>query len=182
MENDIEHLENSAQAHNLLGLNLMYVSSTGKNLSQQQVVEMQNKAAKHLQKSIEIYPYFFNTNFDLARIYIGWGDFAKAKPVLEQALKIDPENLFALEELAKTCYELKLVDETEKYANMYLAKIPQNENMHEVLIYNMLANGKYQSAINYAERALSYYPNNEIINRMHADAKRLLDNTPTINQ
>lgn len=182
MENDIEHLEKSAQAHNLLGLNLMYVSSISKNLSQQQIVEMQNKAAMHLQKSIEIYPYFFNTNFDLARIYIGWGDFAKAKPVLEQALKIDPENLFALEELAKTCYELKLVDETEKYANMYLAKVPQNENMHEVLIYNMLANGKYQSAINYAERALSNYPSNEIIQRMYADAKRLSGNTPKINQ
>jgi tetratricopeptide (TPR) repeat protein len=182
MENDIEHLENSAQAHNLLGLNLMYVSSISKNLSQQQIVEMQNKAAMHLQKSIEIYPNFFNTNFDLARVYIGWGDFAKAKPVLEQALKVDPENLFALEELAKTCYELKLVDETEKYANIYLEKIPQNENMHEVLIYNMLANGKYQSAINYAERALSYYPSNEIIQRMYADAKRLSGNTPKINQ
>ena len=54
--------------------------------------------------------------------------------------------------------------------------------MHEVLIYNMLANGKYQSAINYAERALSYYPNNEIINKMYADAKRLSGNTPKINQ
>lgn len=182
MENDIEHLEKSAQAHNLLALNLMYASTNNSNINEQKALEMQNKAAFHLQKSIEIYPHFFNTNFDLARIYIGWGDFAKAKPVLEQALNVDSENLFALEELAKTCYELKLVDETENYANMYLAKVPQNENMHEVLIYNMLANGKYQSAINYAERALSYYPNNEIINRMYADAKRLSGNTTKINQ
>lgn len=182
MENDIEHLEKSAQAHNLLGLNLMYVSTTGKNFTQQQLMEMQNKAAIHLQKSIEIYPNFFNTNFDLARIYIGWADFTKAKPLLEQALKLDPENLFALEELAKTCYELKLVGETEKYANMYLAKIPQNENMHEILVYNMLVNNKYQSALYYAERAMSYYPNNEIIQRMYADAKRLSDSSIPKNQ
>lgn len=181
MEHDIEHLENSAQAHNLLALNLMYMSSNGKKLSEQEVITMQNKAAFHLQKSVDIYPYFFNTNFDLARVYIGLGEFTKAKIALEQALKIDSENLFALEELAKTCYELKLAAETETYANMYLAKIPQNENMHEILIYNMLINNKYESAMYYAERAMSYYPNNEIIQRMYADAKRLSGNTPTRN-
>jgi tetratricopeptide (TPR) repeat protein len=174
MEHDIEHLENSAQAHNLLALNLMYVSSNNKNLNPQQVIEMQNKAAVHLQKSTEIYPYFFNTNFDLARIYINLGDLIKARESLDQALKIDPNNLFALEEMAKTCYELKLVDDTERYANKYLAQIPQNENMHEILIYNMLANGRLEGAIYYAERAMSYYPNNQIIQKMYKDAQNML--------
>lgn len=174
MEHDIVHLENSAQAQNLLALNLMYVSNSNKNLNHQQVLEMQNKAAFHLQKSITIYPYFFNTNFDLARIYIDLGDFIKAKIALVQALNVEPNNLFALEEMAKTCYELKLVNETESYANKYLAQIPQNENLHEILIYNMLANGKYESAIYYAERAMSYYPSNQIIQKMYRDAQNLL--------
>ncbi len=182
MEHDIEHLENSAQAHNLLALNLMYVSSNNKNLSPQQVIEMQNKAAVHLQKSTEIYPYFFNTNFDLARIYINLGDLIKARESLDQALKIDPNNLFALEEMAKTCYELKLVDDTERYANKYLAQIPQNENMHEILIYNMLANGRLESAIYYAERAMSYYPNNQIIQKMYKDAQNMLGASKPKNQ
>jgi len=182
MEHDIEHLENSAQAHNLLALNLMYVSSSNKNLNPQQVLEMQNKAASHLQKSTTIYPYFFNTYFDLARIYINLGDFINAKQALVQALNIDPNNLFALEEMAKTCYELKLVDETERYANKYLAQIPQNENMHEILIYNMLANGKYESAIFYAERAMSYYPSNQIIQKMYKDAQNMVGTSKTKNQ
>lgn len=182
MEHDIEHLENSAQAHNLLALNLMYVSSNNKNLSPQQVIEMQKKAAVHLQKSTEIYPYFFNTNFDLARIYINLRDLIKARESLDQALKIDPNNLFALEEMAKTCYELKLVDDTERYANKYLAQIPQNENMHEILIYNMLANGRLESAIYYAERAMSYYPNNQIIQKMYIDAQNMLGASKPKNQ
>ena len=182
MEHDIEHLENSAQAHNLLALNLMYVSSSNKNLNPQQVLEMQNKAAFHLQKSTAIYPYFFNTNFDLARIYITLGKLPKAKQALVQALKIDPNNLFALEEMAKTCYELKLIDETESYANKYLAQIPQNENMHEILIYNMLANGRYESAIYYAERAMSYYPSNQIIQKMYKDAQNMLGAAKLKNQ
>jgi hypothetical protein len=182
MEHDIEHLENSAQAHNLLALNLMYVSSNNKNINPQQVIEMQNKAAVHLQKSTEIYPYFFNTNFDLARIYINLGDLIKARESLDQALKIDPNNLFALEEMAKTCYELKLVDDTERYANKYLAQIPQNENMHEILIYNMLANGRLESAIYYAERAMSYYPNNQIIQKMYKDAQNMLGASKPKNQ
>jgi tetratricopeptide (TPR) repeat protein len=182
MERDIKHLDNSAQAHNLLALNLMYASTNNKKISEQKAIEMQNKAAYHLQKSIDIYPNFFNTNFDLAKIYLGIGEFTKAKKALEQSLKIDPENLFALEEMAKTCYELKLVNETEKYANIYLAKVPKNENMHEILIYNMLVNNMYQSAIYYAERAMSYYPNNQIIQRMYADAKRLSATTSNINQ
>jgi len=182
MEHDIEHLENSAQAHNLLALNLMYVSSNNKNLNPQQVIEMQNKAAVHLQKSTEIYPYFFNTNFDLARIYINLGDLIKVRESLDQALKIDPNNLFALEEMAKTCYELKLVDDTERYANKYLAQIPQNENMHEILIYNMLANGRLESAIYYAERAISYYPNNQIIQKMYKDAQNMLGASKPKNQ
>jgi tetratricopeptide (TPR) repeat protein len=182
MEHDIEHLENSAQAHNLLALNLMYVSSSNKNLNPQQVLEMQNKAAFHLQKSTTIYPYFFNTNFDLARIYITLGNLPKAKEALLQALKIEPSNLFALEEMAKTCYELKLVEETESYANKYLAQIPQNENMHEILIYNMLVNSKYESAIYYAERAMSYYPNNQIIQKMYKDAQNMLGVSKPKNQ
>jgi hypothetical protein len=182
MEHDIEHLENSAQAHNLLALNLMYVSSSNKNLNPQQVLEMQNKAAFHLQKSITIYPYFFNTNFDLARIYITLGNLPKAKEALLQALKIEPGNLFALEEMAKTCYELKLAEETESYANKYLAQIPQNENMHEILIYNMLVNSKYESAIYYAERAISYYPNNQIIQKMYKDAQNMLGASKPKNQ
>ena len=99
-----------------------------------------------------------------------------------QALKIDPNNLFALEEMAKTCYELKLVDETESYANKYLAQIPQNENMHEILIYNMLANGRYESAIYYAERAMSYYPSNQIIQKMYTDAQNMMGAAKLKNQ
>ncbi len=176
MLNDINVIEESAYAQHTLGLNLMYYA-TQPNTNQQKAAQMQADAITHLKKSIAIYPLFFNSNFDLARIYVGQEDFASAKPNLENALKIDSTNLFVLEELAKTCFELKLPKETELYANKYLDKVPMNENVHEVLIYSMITNNYPQKALVYAERALKYYPQNKVINQMLIDAKKQLATT-----
>jgi hypothetical protein len=173
MSNDIEHLDESAQAHNLLALNLMHQASTNVKLNNQQRLSMQQQAIVHLKKSIEIYPYFINTIYDLARIYIGLNDFEQAKIYLEKALAIDPDNLFALESMSKICFELNLPQETEAYANKYLDIIPQNENVHEILVYSMLTHGYKQQAIKYAENALKYYPNNTNLQRMLIDANAL---------
>jgi hypothetical protein len=54
--------------------------------------------------------------------------------------------------------------------------------MHEILIYNMLANGRLESAIYYAERAMSYYPNNQIIQKMYKDAQNMLGASKPKNQ
>lgn len=176
MQNDIIAIEESAYAQHTLALNLMYYS-TLPNTNPQKAAQMQADAINHLKKSITIYPLFFNSNFDLARIYVGQEDFVNAKPNLENALKIDSTNLFVLEELSKTCFELKLPLETEEYANKYIEKVPMNENVHEVLIYSMITNNYPQKAFTYAERALKYYPQNEVINQMYADAKKQLTAT-----
>lgn len=170
MQHDIEHLDRSAYAHHALGANLMYVSTSNNKLSNEEAGSMQLQAIDHFRRSIQIYPDFFNAHFDLARVYIANADHAHAKEALLGAYQLDSTNLFVLEELAKTSFELKQVAETEKYANLFLVKEPANENVHEILAYIMLINGRKPEAKKYAQRGLGYFPANKNLNMMLRDA------------
>jgi tetratricopeptide (TPR) repeat protein len=65
-KHDIEHLDESTQAHNLLALQYTIYSFDQKDLAIQ--LEYRQNAEKHFKRAIEIYPQFFNPHFDLARL------------------------------------------------------------------------------------------------------------------
>lgn len=172
MQHDIEHLDSSAYAHHALGANLMYVSTTNTRLSNAEAGNMQLQAIHHFNRSIQVYPYFFNAHFDLARVYLANADYLRAKEALSGAYQLDSNNLFVLEELAKTSFELKDVQQTEYYSNRLLAKEPMNENVHEILTYSMLINNRKPEAKKYAQRGLRYFPGNKNLNMMLRDAEK----------
>lgn len=171
MSNDISHLNNSVQAHNLLALNLMYEVSNNAKLTPQQALEMQNNALFHFKNAIQLFPSFFNANYDLSRIYVGLGDFENAKKYLLIAYVLDRENLFVLEELTKTCFELKQVNQMEYFGNKYLKYVPNNENIHELMAYLCLVSNKKQKAKLYAERGLKVFPNNNNLRMVLRDSQ-----------
>jgi tetratricopeptide (TPR) repeat protein len=163
VNHDMEHLENSFQAHNLLALFNMNESMSNPNLNDNEKYELQVQAKEHFKSANIIYPNFFNSHFDLGRVYFLHNDFVAAKNEFEKALNIENDNLFALEELVKTCYNLKLELATEKYANQYLKIVPQNENFYIMLAYLKQNVNKTQEAINYAQQGLVYFPNSQIL-------------------
>jgi len=171
MSNDISHLNNSVQAHNLLALNLMYEVSNNAKLTPQQALAMQNDAVLHFKNAIQLFPSFFNANYDLSRIYVGQGDFENAKKYLLNAYVLDRENLFVLEELTKTCFELKQVNQMEYFGNKYLKYVPNNENLHELMAYLCLVSNKKQHAKLYAERGLKVFPNNNNLRMVLRDSQ-----------
>lgn len=164
VNHDLEHLGNSFQAHNLLSLFNMNESMSNPKLSENEKFDLQVQAIEHFKAANLIYPNFFNTHFDLGRIYLLHKDLINAKTEFELALNIENDNLFVLEELVKTCYDLKLESETEKYANMYLKIYPQNENVYIMLAYLKQNVNKTQEAINYAQKGLYFFPNSQILN------------------
>ncbi len=172
MGNDIEHLENSAQANNMLAMSLLDESYKNTDLTNEVKNEYRNKAVIHLQKAIKIYPYFFNYNFDLGRGYITLNDNVNAKQAFLKAHKILPNNILALEELTKTCFDLGQKEETEYYGNKYLAINPRNENIQELVAYICLLNKDYQKTYSYAKRGLQYFPNNPNLNKMIVDSNK----------
>lgn len=172
MRKDIVHLNQSAQAHNLLALNLMEVSTSETSLDSSFNHNLQLEAIQHFKRAATIYPSFFNVWYDLGRVYTLHNDFLLAKSAFEKAYVIDNNSLLVLEELVKTCFNLKLVDELEYYGTTYLKKDEFNEMVHELLSYIMFVNNKYDKSFYYAKNGLKYYPNNRNLQLILMDSKK----------
>ena len=170
MQNDIKHLDNSAQAHHLLAINLLYAAGNEKN--PQSSAQMIEQAKVSLEKSISLYPYFFNTQYELARLYISQSDWSGARQKLIDAFLLDTTNLFVLESLAKVCFELNLPFETELYANQFISYMPYNENIHEILAYTMFINEQYDKALIYVQRGLKYFPSGKNLQPLMKDIEQ----------
>ncbi len=65
---DISYVNQSAQAHNLLGLHIMQHSVAETDPIQK--AELEKEALYHFKKSQEIYPSFFNVAYDIGRVYV----------------------------------------------------------------------------------------------------------------
>lgn len=170
MTNDIFHLDNSAQANNMLALSYMNESVTNTSLSNETRFDYQNKAINYFSKAIAIHPYFFNYHFDLGRANVVVQNYTNAKKAFLQAYKLQPDNLLALDELTKRSFDLKQKDDTVYYGNLYLKINPFNEKIQELVAYICLLNKDFESAKKYAERGLSYFPNNENFKHMIIDS------------
>jgi hypothetical protein len=168
MRHDIQHLDKSAGANNLLAVNLIIYSFDQKNPTE--IDAVRREAVVHFKRALEIYPQFFNAAFDLGRSYILLNEFENAKEAFVKAVEIDSESLIALDELTKTCFDLNLVTETEYYANKYIAIDPSNEHIHDLVAYIMLKNGQKIKAQYYAERGLQYFPNGQNLRMIYFDS------------
>jgi tetratricopeptide (TPR) repeat protein len=172
MRKDILHLNQSAQAHNLLALNLMEVSTSESTVDSSFKLNLQLEAIYHFKRAAKIYPSFFNVWYDLGRVYTLHNNFSLAKSAFEKAYAIDNNSLLVLEELVKTCFNLKLIDELELYGTTYLKKDEFNEIVHELLAYIMFINNKFEKSIYYAKNGLNYYPNNRNLQLILSDSKK----------
>jgi tetratricopeptide (TPR) repeat protein len=172
MEHDMEQLSESVYANHMYALTCMNEATTNQKLTEPQITKFVANAEQALKRATNGYPQYFNAQFDLARIYIMQQRFAEAKVYLTNALQLDSTNLFVLEELAKTCFDLNLPDETERYANAYLKQFPQNENLHEILAYTLFKRGNYIQAKQYAERGLSYFPASKNLSLLLVDINK----------
>lgn len=173
IENDIEHLESGAYTNHIYALTCMNVLSTSQNISQSTYNELLSKAEIAFIRSIEIYPKYFNANFDLARFYLMKENLPKAKMQLEICCKLDSNNLFVLEQLAVTCYKLNLLNEAEQRGNQYLGLYPENENMHELMVYIAITNKQPDKAEVYLRNGFIYFPSSNKLNALKGEIEKL---------
>lgn len=83
---DIPHLDSSAQAHNMLGLE--YVAQATK-MSAIPDSALLRKAVFHFQQAVAIWPNFFNATYDLARIHMELKDYNQGLYWYQRAVRID---------------------------------------------------------------------------------------------
>jgi len=84
---DINHLENSAQANNLLAENLIIYSFDEKSEDRKQ--GMLKEAVVHFKKALEVYPDFFNASFDLGRANLLLNNMPDARDAFKNCFRID---------------------------------------------------------------------------------------------
>ncbi len=87
MRNDIVHVEESAQAHNILARALMRHFGEETNIGKKQ--ELGLEAVGHFKKALQIYPGFFNVAYDLGKAYTELNMPDSAIAIYRYALTID---------------------------------------------------------------------------------------------
>ncbi len=180
LENDIQHLSESVYANHMYAQACMNEATNNAKLDNQSKVILVGKAEKALISANKIYPFYFNAQFDLARIYLLQQRYADAKTYLENAYKLDTTNLFVLEELSKTYFDLNLAQETVYYGEKYLKQYTQNENMYEIVAYTLFKQGDYLLAKQYAENGLVVFPNGKNLKGLLADINKQVELMPNI--
>ena len=160
MTNDIEHLGNSAQANYLLAINT--IKSNLQSHDQGEVFNNKVEfAIKHFNKAISIYPEVYNYHADLARAYIVIENYPEAKNSLIQANRLEPRDLFSLEEIIKISFELKEYADAVKYGELYIEEDERKPLVHELLAYSYYFNNQPAQAFRSAQNGLYYFPQNE---------------------
>jgi hypothetical protein len=167
--NDLKAAPQSAQLNNMYALALMKDVTENSLLTSEEKKEYNLKAIHHFENACNIYPYSFNYYFDLGRSCILAQNFKKAFDSFEKAHQIVPKNIFALEELVKTAFDLKMKNETVFYGKKYLSISPNNVQIHELVAYICLLNKDMELTRYFASRANKLFPDNENFKQMLID-------------
>jgi tetratricopeptide (TPR) repeat protein len=123
MRKDISHVSNSAQAHNLLALNIMKHASEP-SISQQEQAALTLEATAHFKKSFEIYPKTFNVAFDLGRVYAMVGKADSAIYYYQQAAKLDTTYNQLYLNIGELLYAQGRLSEAIPFYKKYIALSP----------------------------------------------------------
>lgn len=153
MSNDIKHLQNSAQANNLLAIN--YISNSNH-------LDTVNLAIKHFKNALTVYPDFFNVNFDLALTYMSINDTMNAIKYFERTIQLDPS-------FPEPFYKLVLVYDSKKDWDNYYRISKQlfkfNKDPNSFIIWaraNLEKNRPLKAKIILKEGAKKYPDNKDI--------------------
>jgi len=177
MEHDMEQLSESVYANHMYALTCMNEATTNQKLTEPQITKLVTNAEQALKRATTVYPPYFNAQFDLARLYIMQQRFAEAKVYLTNAHQLDSTNLFVLEELAKTCFDLNLSEETIKYGIAYLKQFYGNENIYEIVAYTLFKQENYTMAKYYAEKGLKVFPQSSNLKGLMFDIEQNIKNS-----
>lgn len=164
MTTDIEVVKNSAQAHRMLGNTILRDIRETRNSSVPQELNSKfNKAIFHLEKSMDIYPYFFNTYIDLGNAYLNFGNFSAAEKILFEAYGMDSTFYPNIELLISTEIQLNKLDEAERLCNKLIELRPTDFESYDRLSFVLYSMGNYQGSIDALRTALNIDPKNKLI-------------------
>ena len=150
---DISHVPNSAQAHNLLGLRLMTNSLETVNPAEQ--LDLRKEAIEHFRRSVEIYPAFFNTNYDLARTYVLINEPDSAIVWFKKSTFIDTTFTDAFFNVADLSLQLGRFDDAIPYFQTAIRQNPKDYEAYDRLSYIYFKRTQYDNALQLYRQAIA---------------------------
>lgn len=155
-QNDIEHLEKSAQAHNLLAIHLTKKAFT--ETDQTSRTRYFSEAKKHFEKALEIDESFFNARFDHGRVAAALGEYPQAIASFKQVFAMDSTFYNALIEVALIYDQQNMPDRAipiyRKIIDIDSNYLPAYTN----LSLNYFKQKRFQEAIEVNKEALRVMP------------------------
>lgn len=182
MGNDIEHLENSAQAHNLYALNLM-ASSYDKSLkwTPQDQLSMRQLAGFHFDKALQIWPDFFNAAYDKGRVGLVIGDTDMAIAGFEKAVTIDNTFMDPYYQLSEIYVNRGMYPQFLINARRIYQKDKERYEIYSLMARAHFLNNNTDSAKVYLRRGIVKYPQIPDLYLNMAEVFRAEGNTDSAN-
>ena len=154
---DIRHLDESAQAHNLLALELVNEGVQSNDPIQRD--QYLKEAQQHFQDATDVYDEFFNAWFDLGRTSMMLNDYRTAAMAFQKVIEIDPEFSDAYLQIALMLDEQGKMEKAIEYYRKALEHNPQNVGIYTNLSMIYFKQGDFQKAIAINKDALKTIPN-----------------------
>ncbi len=158
MENDMNHLQASAQANNLYALRLMATSNENPSITEIERKEAQQKALFHFSEAVRIDSTFFNALFDKGRAAQQMGDTAVAIETFKVAIQREPDYIDSYQFLLME-YEKK--QDWKNYistAKKLLSK-DKDPNTYDFISKGFFMQNKPDSSLVYIYQGLKNFPN-----------------------
>lgn len=154
--NDIKHVQQSAQAHNLLGLHSLLQAMQTTNEADKQV--LLNDAITHLKQAVEIYPDFKNASFDLGRAYLLAQKPNEALEAFKITLRIDSTFVTPCLDMGTILYNQGKLDEAIYYYEKYLTRFPNQLPVYANLSFAYYQKKDYAASVQVNRRAIALNP------------------------
>lgn len=158
MENDMNHLQSSAQANNLYALRLMATSNENPSITEIERKEAQQKALFHFSEAVRIDSTFFNALFDKGRAAQQMGDTTVAIETFKVAIQREPDYIDSYQFLLME-YEKK--QDWKNYistAKKLLSK-DKDPNTYDFISKGFFMQNKPDSSLVYIYQGLKNFPN-----------------------
>jgi tetratricopeptide (TPR) repeat protein len=154
--NDIVHVPNSAQAHNLLAFHLNRTSQeTTDPLEQKKLME---EAVFHFQRATEIWPEFMNATYDLGRTHEQLGNWDKAIAAYKRTFEIDTSFSDAIFRMGIVYEAENKLDSAVIAYKFVTVDNPLNITAFNNLSYCYFKKQEYRNAIETGRQTAFYHP------------------------
>ena len=156
--NDIQHVENSAQAHNLLAFHLTMEAQKVAMVPER--MAMLEEAVLHFKRATEIWPGFMNATYDLGRDLEQLGRWREAVDAYHRTFKIDTSFSDAIFR-AGIMYENLSNADSAAICYEYVVKVnPGNAQAFNNLSFLYFKKQQYQKAIDVCKQAFAFNSQN----------------------